>query len=112
MKKLHDPKQKENVQEIMKQGQVQEFWLLILEAVDESIEHLQDERDGEEIKTLSADEYKLEAELLKAKIANLKKLKNLPQTLIQSLNSPDQSQPNFDPYYVPEDFRQRGTTGG
>jgi len=61
-------------------------------------------QDGEEIKDLPADQYKLEAELIKAKKSYLEKLKHFPDTLGLWLVDPDQSEKEFDPYLKPEEI--------
>lgn len=110
--RLNNPKDKESIQENLRQGEATEFWQLILQGIDDSIEYLQNLRDGEDINDLPADEYKITAELLKAKIANMKKMKDFPQSLITYLDSPDQREGNFDPYYTADEIakaRREGT---
>ena len=97
-------KDKENIKEILASGAKGEFWGIIVDALDETIEHLLSELNGDAITTLPPEQYKLENELLKTKIAYLKKLKNFPQTLGEWATTPDQKTPNFDPYSIPEDF--------
>ena len=102
--KLDNPKDKEAIQETLKQGKLTEFWNIIEQALDDSIKHLQYMQDGEEIKDLPADQYKLEAELIKAKKSYLEKLKHFPDTLGLWLVDPDQSEKEFDPYLKPEEI--------
>jgi len=104
-----DPKRVEDVKELLKVGQTTEFWILICEALDDSIEHLQSEQDGEEVKDLPAEQYKLEVELLKAKRKYLKHLKNLPNGIIAYITQPEvnlEENENSDPYYTPEELRK------
>lgn len=107
--KINDPQQKENIKEILAQGQTTEFWLLIGEALDQSIQRLERERDGADLKELPADQYKLEDQLLKAKIHYLKHLKDLPATIGKWIEQPDQTQPNLDPYPTAKDFLPPGS---
>lgn len=76
-----------------------EFWSILCNAVDESIEILKEKRDEDEsLKNLPADQYKFEAEVLKKEIQCLEYLKNLPKKLIafhQEENTPEEE---FDPY--------------
>lgn len=102
-----EPKNIENAKEVLRLGKGTEFWFLVCNALDESIAHLQNEQDGEAIKDLPAEQYKLESELLKAKRAYLKHLKKLPETLIayftevpENLEKPK----NYDPFYTAEEL--------
>lgn len=98
-----DPKNIESAKEILRTGTSTEFWRLICNALDDSIAHLQAEQDGDDIKDLPSEQYKVEAELLKAKRKYLVHLKGLPNTLIQYLTEPPdntEKQKNFDPYYT------------
>lgn len=104
--KIDDPQQAENVKETMSEGQSTEFWVLIMQALDQSIARLEGERDGQEIKELPADQYKMESELLKAKIHYLKHLKELPSTIMAWTQQPDQSTPSFDPYYTASELSE------
>jgi hypothetical protein len=104
--KLSNPKDKKNIQKTLRQGAATEFWQIILQALDESIQYLQNQQDSEEMRELSSEQYKVENEILKAKRANLKILKELPSTIMGWLENPDQSEPEFDPYNKPEDFEK------
>lgn len=101
-----DPKNVENAKEVLRRGQDTEFWQLLCDALDDSIVHLQAEQDGDDIKELPAEQYKVEAELLKAKRKYLAKLKDLPETLINYLTEPtgNREKENFDPYYTAEEL--------
>lgn len=101
---LNDPKQKATIRETLKAGQATEFWAIIVQSLNDSIAHLQKEQDGESMADLPPERYKVEAEILKSKRANLEKLKNMPTDLSSWLTSPDQTQPNFDPYATAEDL--------
>lgn len=104
-----DPKRIEDVKALLKTGQTTEFWKLICEALDDSIKHLQREQDGEDIKDLPAEQYKLEVELLKAKRKYLEHLKGLPETLIAHITQPAanlEEEDNPDPYYSPKELEK------
>lgn len=93
----------DNTKEVLRLGKTTEFWALLTQALDESIAHLQDKQDSDDLKELLAEQYKLEAELLKAKRAYLKHLKELPDTLIAYLTEPAgnlDKEENFDPYFT------------
>lgn len=91
-------KDSESKIEILRRGAASEFWDLLCEALDESIEHLQKLSDGDEVGDLPADKYKLQMELLKAKKYYLKRLKEYPAILINQMNNPDFDEKSFDPY--------------
>ena len=85
-------------QEILRQGQEGEFWQIIIGYIKESKGHLRNEQDSDELKSLPADQYKVENELLKAKIKYLDKLIEYPNTIIGWLQNPDNETINHDPY--------------
>ena len=93
------PKDSKSKQEILQQGQNSDFWQIIVEAMKDSKEHLRNEQDADELRDLPADQYKVENELLKAKIKYLDKLADYPNTIIGWLQNPNSEEPkNFDPY--------------
>ena len=85
-------------QEILKQGQSSDFWQIITEFIKESKDHLRREQDADELRYLPADQYKVENELIKAKIKYLDKLADYPNTIIGWLQNPNTEETNFDPY--------------
>mgnify|MGYP001599874952 CR=1 FL=1 len=86
-----------------------EFWLIICESLDETIESIKVAQDNPKLSALPPDQYKVENEILRTRRQNLEDLKNLPTILIQSLEQPDQSEPNLDPHYTAEDFEPGGS---
>ena len=100
-----DPKDKANVQEILRQGMSSRFWEIICDAIEDSIFYLQGLQDGDEINELPPEQYKIQNEVLKAKRANLEKLKKMPLTLSEHLNDPNAfGEKNYDPYYSSEEL--------
>ena len=93
-----DIKDSKSRQEILRQGMKSEFWQIISEALRDSKNHLRNEQDADELKDLPADQYKVENELLKAKIKYLDKLADYPNTIIGWLENPNQEEKNYDPY--------------
>lgn len=85
-------------QEILKQGQAGEFWQIITDFIKRSKEYLRKEQRSQELKSLPPDQYKLENELLLAKLEYLDNLADYPNTIIGWLENPDQTETNFDPY--------------
>lgn len=90
-------KEKDKI-EIIKQGAGGEFWKLLVDALHDSKDALRKQQESDDLKELPADQYKVENELLKAKIKYLDKLIGLPDTIVQWLQNPDNSQVEFDPY--------------
>ena len=81
----------------MKQGQMGDFWKLIVKAITMSIDKLRS--DTKDLRGLPADEYKLENELILAKIDYLNHLIGLPDILIANGEPAEKiSETNFDPY--------------
>ena len=85
-------------QEILKQGQLSEFWQIIVQFVRESKEHLRQEQRSQDLKNLPAEQYKLENELILSKLEYLDKLTDYPNTIIGWLQNPDNEDRNYDPY--------------
>ena len=104
-----DPSQIESTKEILRNGQASEFWRLICQATDESIAFLQEQEDGEAMDELPAEEYVMMTKLLKAKRQYLKKLKTMPNDIIESLTEPsgnlDVDKP-ADPYWTPKQIQE------
>ena len=94
---LKEPTQSEAIRMTLKTGMGTEFWDILCQAIDESIERLRAEDDSE-ISEKPAEQYKLENELNKAKIRYLKKLRSLPDEIINDLERPEVKAKNYDPY--------------
>lgn len=88
----------ETKRKILQQGQQNDFWQIILEYIKESKEHLRNEQASDNLKDYPADQYKIEMELLKAKIKYLDKLADYPNAIIGWLQNPNTKEQNFDPY--------------
>ena len=74
-----------------------DFWKIILQAIEESKEHL-DRRDDEDLRELPAEQYKFECELIKVKKKFLDKLAELPEAIKGNLESEEGKPVNLDPY--------------
>lgn len=101
---LHSQKDKETIREILSQGVGGEFWTIICQALDETAEHLKKIMENEDMEDLPADQYKVKNEILKAKKANIEKLKNLPMSICEWLDDIAQEKKDFDPYFTASDF--------
>ena len=93
-----DDKESQSKQEILRQGQQGDFWQIILDFIKQSREHLRNEMDADQLRDLPADQYKVENELLKAKIKYLDRLADYPNTIIGWLQNPSNEEKNYDPY--------------
>ena len=89
-------------QEILRLGAQSDFWQLLLDALQRNKENLRNELDSENLTELPADQYKLESELLKAKIKYIDKLLKLPDSLIIWHENPSNKEEDFDPYEKPD----------
>ena len=103
---LDDPKDSEAIQETLRSGQATDFWAVLKQVIEASIDSIKLQLDGEDIAELTPDKYKVMVEILKGRKKDLTKLLELPETLIMHLESPDQSEINFDPYSTAEDFAE------
>lgn len=93
-------------QEILKQGIDSDFWAIICEYIRNGIEELEIEAGSDELFKLSAEQYKFVHQVIQAKKAYLKKLQELPDQLIISLNDFDSGEKDYDPYFVGKDFEK------
>ena len=98
MLNIKNEKDSEVIKQVIETGVSSDFWKLLVQVLEESIEHIQKKRDSEDIKDLPAEQYKTENELLKAKIKYLKNLINSPADLVSWIESPDSRTPEWDPY--------------
>lgn len=84
--------------EILRAGKSTEFWRLIVEAMQESKDFIDEQMESEELQELSPEMYKLTNEMFKAKKKYLETLINTPDNLISWLGTPDNERKDFDPY--------------
>jgi len=98
--RFDNPKDRDSIREVLKQGVKADFWKIIIQGLDAIIENLQKEQDSEGLKELPAEQYKVESEILKAKRKYLKDLKEFPQTLLSDLDDPNENNKpeDLDPY--------------
>ena len=96
--RLENPKDRASIEETLRQGESTEFWGIIKQALEDNIDQVQAQLDGDEIAELPASEYKIKAEILKWRKNHIKSMLDLPQSVIAHLKSPDQTEPDLDPY--------------
>lgn len=96
-------------QEVLRNGIKTDFWKLIVKNLNESIERLRNEQNSDALRDLPADQYKVENEIIKASIANLEDLKQVPENIISWLDDPNAGEKGheFDPYLQSKDFESR-----
>lgn len=93
-----------SIQDILRDGKESEFWDILVDSLEHKIDDLREEQ-AQDIGALPAAEYKLTNEVLLAKIDFLKKLQELPDEIVESLNDIDEEDENDpDPYSHPKDF--------
>lgn len=103
---IYNPENAKTVQQELRQGQGTEFWQILQAATDEIIKDIEEQIDGEKIRALPANEYKVVMEILKGRKKDLLKLKELPGTLIIELENPNQSEPDFRAYDDIRDLKE------
>jgi len=95
---------KRSEQEILAIGMRSEFWRILCEGIQKNIDNLKMKQSGKNLSSLPADQYKLENEIILAKIRYLESLMNLPENLIQEIGNTVEENVNLDPFRTPEDF--------
>jgi len=108
METLADSPDKEHLEKILREGAVTSFWKTVKRAIDENIDalnetYLKNIKNGE-YDDFSAEECKIRMLIYKEKVYHLEQLKELPFSIVQSFGSPNQSEPELDPYDTKEDF--------
>lgn len=91
-------------QEILSLGKQTDFWKTLVDQLENEIANLREEQQ-KDLKSLPADQYKLENELILAKIDYIKYLQTLPDSLILLLDNPENDTRVLDPYATSKDFK-------
>lgn len=85
--------------EILKAGMKTEFWKIIVEAIQESKDYIQEQMDAEGMKDMTPEQYKFTNETFKAKRMYLDTLMKTPENMISwMVKVPSEKPKNFDPY--------------
>jgi len=95
---IKDPKNAKNIQAILREGKSSEFWQVICAFLDEDIEKHKAELMSDEFFTAPAEQYKVQAEVIKNHILDLQTLKDFPDECIIELDEPDQTETEYDPF--------------
>lgn len=85
------------INSIIDLGVKSDFWKIILQAIEESKEHL-DKRDDDDLRNLPAEQYKFECEAIKIKKKFLDKLAELPETIKGNIEGGEGTLIELDPY--------------
>lgn len=84
--------------EVLKSGKTGEFWRIICAAIDANIAELDSDLKGPDLMVLSANEYKIRSEIIKAKIIHLANLKETPDNIISAIADEAETEGDPDPY--------------
>jgi len=95
---INDSKDKEVIQETLRVGQESEFWLVVKQGIENNIKNIEIQIEHDENDDLPAEEYKSKMQNLRHRKKIWRSMLELPQLLIDHLQTPDQSEPEFDPY--------------
>jgi len=96
--KIDNPSDSLAIQGILKDGKDKEFWKILKNALQDSINASSERRNSDELAELPAEQYKIENEIMKKEIELMEYLQRLPESLIKYLESPPDKEKNFDPY--------------
>lgn len=97
--KFKDKKEEQNAIGILKEGSKSPFWKLIIKALEESKEFIQQQMDADEMQDLDEKLYKFMNETYKAKKAFIDSLMKTPENIMSWLDTPPAERPkDFDPY--------------
>jgi len=99
-------KDRQSIIEILNQGKASEFWSILQRDIDRQIEEFRSQNTREKLKSLPADQYKLENEIMFAKIEFLESLQVLPENIMLEIGTPAIEDKEFDPYRKPGEFEK------
>ena len=94
-------KTKEQKKTILELGKDGEFWKVICEFLDESVERVELEKTEalEALAEIPAEQFKVKLLVLEAKINLINDLKYYPENLVQYLSEQKPREVNYDPYF-------------
>ena len=104
---INNPEHAKSIQEILKQGAQSEFWKIICQRLQESIDSIQRQLDSPEGELLVAEEYKIRNEVLKKQKIDRNDILTMPEDLLRELDSPEffVQEEQKDVYATREDFK-------
>src|SRR3990167_1452676 len=84
-----DPNERENVKEILKQGIKSPFWEIICQRLQEHMDSVQRLLDSDHLKGKSAEEYKIETEVLRRQRHDRQGILDMPDIIVHELDNPE-----------------------
>lgn len=97
-------KNNKDVQQVLEEGKAGDFWDTVKQYLKKSIERFEEDQRSADLRELPASEYKVQNEILLAKIDLIKSLLELPDNIIMSLNETGELEKGLDPYAKAKDF--------
>jgi hypothetical protein len=85
---IHNPEHKTAIQEVLRQGAASEFWSIMCQRIQESLDALQSQIDGDN-SNLIASEYKILLEVLKKQKIDRLDILNMPADLTREMDNPE-----------------------
>ena len=106
---INNPDHKDRIQDILRTGADGEFWKIISQQLQATIDSLEIQMYSSEIASLPAEEYKLLTEVLKKQRQDRLDILDIPEDLVKELDSPDffSSQREEEIYPTKEDFEDK-----
>lgn len=86
---IHNPDNRKAIQEVLKQGANSQFWQIISQRLQESIDALESQRDSDILENLVAEEYKIRAEVMRKQKIDRRDILTMPEDLVRELDNPD-----------------------
>lgn len=86
---LNNPDHKKAIQEVLKQGADGQFWEIICQDLQETIDATQQVLDSGQFSDLEASEYKIKIEVLRQQKEDRLFILKLPENLVNDLDDPD-----------------------
>lgn len=86
---LNNPEHRTAIQEVLRQGAKGEFWNLICQRINTSIDAIQSQRDSGELENLVAEEYKIRSEVLRKQKVDRQDILAIPKDLVRELDNPE-----------------------
>lgn len=86
---LTNPENAKSIQEILRAGANSEFWKVICQRLQESIESIQTQLDSDAGSIMAAEEYKITREILRKQKQDRLDILSLPEDLVKELENPE-----------------------
>jgi predicted flavoprotein YhiN len=86
---IENPEHRDSIKEVLSQGIKSEFWKLICQRLQISIDSIQSQLDSDDRESLIAEEYKIRTEVLRKQKIDRLDILTIPEDLVQELDNPD-----------------------